>query len=91
MPTLEETWDLREASRETFEDMVRNDPDIVGQLGDEIDERDIAVTHYLDRNTQAYAGTIRVTEDGTLYLMPDLVAEGDKISESELFDILYGA
>lgn len=91
MPTLEETWDLREVSQETFEDMVRNDPDVVAELGDNISETDHVVTHYLDRNTQAYVGTIRVTEDGTLYLMPDLVAEGDKISESELFDILYGA
>lgn len=86
----ERTWDLREVSRETFRDLT-NEPDIIAQLGDNIDDEvDIAVSHYTLRDG-TYIGTMRVTEDGTIFLIPDEVEEGEKMGLTELYDTLYGA
>lgn len=82
--------ETKEVSVEEF-NAAMEDTSFNMDLGESFDDSDLAVCHYTDRFTGAYLGTRRITEDGTIYLLPDYVPDGDKLSEEELFDLLYGA
>ena len=78
--------DLKEVSKETFLDTLGQGL-CTATLGEPYDEDDIAVTHYTYRDR--YVGTMRVTEDGTLFYLEDLPQEGMTIEEA--YELLYGA
>lgn len=81
-------WDLKEVSKETFRDFIESE-DAIAQLGEPIDEDiDILVTHYYTAVGHYYLGTIRLTEDGTYYLMVDEPVEG--ISEDDAIKLING-
>lgn len=78
--------ELKEVSKETFLDFIGKGV-CQASLGECYDEDDIAVTHYTYRDK--YMGTMRVTEDGTLYFLEDLPEEG--ITVEEAYELVYGA
>lgn len=81
-----DTIDLVEVSKETFLDYIGKGV-CQAELGEPFEEDDIAVTHYSYRDR--YQGTMRVTEDGTLYFLEDVLPEG--LTVEEAYDLIYGA
>ncbi len=79
-------WDLIEISEETFRELMEG-MDVVAEVGEPLDEGDIIVTHYFEKFNEAYLGTLRVTEDGAIYLIPDRTDEPH--TGSELYRKFY--
>jgi hypothetical protein len=74
-------WDLKEVSRETFKDYVDSER-AEATVGEPIDDDDVIVSHYHDPMTGAYLGTIRLTEDGPIYLLVDEIQEPLSVEEA---------
>jgi len=78
------SWDLIEVSREEFDRRREKEYNVIAQMGEIVDDDSICITHY--SSDHVYIGSIKVTEDGVLYLVPEEC--GTPLDERELSDIL---
>lgn len=64
--------DLIEVSREEFLRRQEDEEHIIAELGECFEDEDIVVTNYFTRES-LYLGTIKIDDDGTHYLVPEIL------------------
>lgn len=70
---MKEEWDLVEVSHEEFASRIEACKDVVSDATFDLLDEATMVVHYYDEEDKAYLGTAKASEDGIVYLIPDLL------------------
>lgn len=72
---IEQAWDLLPVSREEFDRRLEDIENGYYATMDTDTDDEATFTHYTEKTTDAYLGSIKISEDGVEYLVPELVDE----------------